>query len=56
MLHAKFLENQSTDFKDEYFLSVFIIHGRGGHLCHVTNIMLTNFHFYVPKSLHIKFG
>ena len=27
---------------------------RGGHLSHVTSVMLINFHFHVPKSLHIK--
>ena len=32
------------------------IYGRGGHPGHVTSIMLINFHFNVPKSLHIKFG
>ena len=27
----------------------------GGHLGHVTIIMLINFHFHVPKSLHTNF-
>ena len=30
--------------------------GRGGHLGHVTSIMLINFHFLVPESFHTKFG
>ena len=30
--------------------------GRGGHLCHVTSIMSSDFHFRVPESFHIKFG
>ena len=30
---------------------VLTIYGNGGHLGHVANIMLTNFHFIVPKSL-----
>ena len=28
----------------------FTIYGRGGHLGHVTSIMLSNFHFLVPES------
>ena len=34
----------------------FYIYGRGGHLGHVTRIMLTNFHFLVPESFHTKFS
>ena len=30
----------------------FTIYGRGGHLGHVTRIMLTNVHFLVPESFH----
>ena len=30
----------------------FTIYGHGGHLGHVTRIMLTNFHFLVPESFH----
>ena len=32
------------------------IYGRGGHLGHVTSIMLINCHFLVPESFHTKFG
>ena len=32
------------------------IYGHGGHLCHVTRIILTDFHFLVPESFHTKFG
>ena len=28
----------------------------GGHLGHMTSIMLKNVHFLVSESLHIKFG
>ena len=28
----------------------FTIYGHGGHLGHGTRIMLTNFHFFVPKA------
>ena len=32
------------------------MYGPGGHLGHVTSIMLINFHFLVPESFHTKFG
>ena len=32
------------------------MYGHGGHLGHVTRIMLTNFHFLVPESFHTKFS
>ena len=28
----------------------------GGHLCHVTSIMSSDFHFLVPESFHKKIG
>ena len=28
----------------------------GGHLGHVTSIMLSDFYFLVPESFHTKFG
>ena len=37
-------------------LKGFTINGRVGHLGYVTNIILTQFHFLVPKSLYTKFG
>ena len=55
MLHTKFRENQPTG-SGEDFLRVFTIYGHGGHLGHVTRIMLTNFHFLVPESFHTKFS
>ena len=33
-------------------MKVFTIYGHGGHLGHLTKIMLTNFHFLVPESFH----
>ena len=33
---------------------MFTIYGRGGHLGHVTSIMLSDFHFLVPESFHKK--
>ena len=38
------------------FEGFFTIYGRGGHLGHVTSIMSSDFHFYVPESFHKKFG
>ena len=56
MLHTKFRENRPAGSGEEDFLRVFTIYGRGGHLGHVTRIMLTNFHFLVPESFHTKFS
>ena len=56
MLHTKFRGNRPAGSGEEDFLRVFTIYGRGGHLGHVTSIMLINFHFLVPKSFHTKFG
>ena len=56
MLHTKFCGNWPAASGEEDFLRVFTIYGRGGHLGHVTSIMLINFHFSVPESFHTKFG
>ena len=56
MLHTKFSENRPAGSWDEDFWRVFTIYEDGGHLGHVTSIMLTNFHFLVPESFHTKFG
>ena len=55
MLHTKFRGNQPAG-SGEDFLRVLTIYGCGGHLGHVTFIMLINFHFLVPESFHTKFG
>ena len=55
MLHTKFRGNRPAR-SGEDFLRVFTIYGRGGHLGHVTSIMLITFHFLVPESFHAKFG
>ena len=55
MLHTKFRGNRPAR-SGEDFLRVFTIYWRGGHLGHVTSIMLINFHFLVPESFHTKFG
>ena len=56
MLHTKFRENRTAGSGEEDFGRVFTIYGRGGHLSHVTRIMLTNFHILVPESFHTKFS
>ena len=38
------------------FKGFFTIYGPGGHLGHVTSIMLSDFHCLVPESFHKKFG
>ena len=55
MLHTKFRGNRPAG-SGEDFRRVFTIYGRGGHLGHVTSIMLINFHFLVPESFHTKFS
>ena len=55
MLHTKFRGNQPAGSGGD-FLRVFTIYGRGGHLCHVTIIISSDFHFLVPESFHTKFG
>ena len=56
MLHTKFCENRPASSGEEDFRRFFTIYGCGGHLGHVTRIMLTNFHFTVPESFHTKFS
>ena len=41
---------------EKKIFKAFTINGCGSHLGQVTNIILTHFHFLVPKSLHTKFG
>ena len=48
MLHTKFGGNQSTGSGEEDFWRIFTIYGHGGHLGHVTSIMLINFYFHLP--------
>ena len=48
MLHTKFLGNQPAG-SGEDVLSFFTIYGHGGHLCHVTSIMSSDF-----VSLYLK--
>ena len=54
MLHTKFRENRLAGAGEEDSCRVFTIYGRGGHLCHVTSIMSSDFHFLVPESFHKK--
>ena len=54
MLHTKFRENRSAGSGEEDFQRVSTIYEHGAHLGHVTSIMSSDFHFYVPKSFHKK--
>ena len=56
MLLPSFVEMGPPVSEKKSFEGFFTLYGHGGHLGHVTIIMLTNFHFPVPESLHIKFG
>ena len=56
MLHTKCHGNRPAGSGEEDFRRVFTIYGRGGHLGHVTSIMLISFHFLVPNDSHTKFG
>ena len=55
MPHTKFRGKRPAR-SGEDFWRVFTIYGRGGHLGHVTSIMSSDFHFFVPESFHAKFG
>ena len=41
---------------EKIFKGFFTIYGHGGHLCHVTSIISSDFHFLVPESFYKKFG
>ena len=56
MLNTKFRGNRPAGSTEEDFRRIFTIYGHVGHLGHVTSIMLSDFHFLVPKSFHTKFG
>ena len=56
MLHTKCRRNRFTGPGEEIFLRVSTIHGHGGHLGHVSRIMTIDYNFFVPESLHTKFG
>ena len=56
MLHTKFRGNRPAGSGEEDFLRVFTIYGHGGHLGHVTSIILSDFHFLVPESFQKKYG
>ena len=55
MLHTKFRGNPPAGSTED-FQRIFTIYGRVGHLGHMTSIMLSDFHFLVPESFHMKFG
>ena len=55
MLHTKFRANRPAG-SGEDVLRDFSIHGRGGHLGHVTHMPRTKLCSPYPRRLHIKFG
>ena len=55
MLHTKFRQNRPAGSDGEDFGRVFTIYGPVGHLGHVTSIMLSDFHLFVPESFQTKF-
>ena len=55
MLHTKFPGNRPTGSGEKGFKRVSTIYEHGGHLGHVTKVMLSDFHFLVPESFHTKF-
>ena len=54
MLHTKFRGNRPVGSGGGDFLRVFTIYGCGGHLCHVTSIMSSDFYFHETESFHKK--
>ena len=55
MLHTKFREKRLAGSGEEDFRVFFIIVGHGGHLGHVTQILLSHFCSPYPWTLNIKF-
>ena len=53
MLHTKFRGNRPAGSGEDFWM-VFTIYGHGGHLGHVTSIMLSDFHFLVPENFYKK--
>ena len=56
MLHIKDHGKRSTGSGEDDFLKGFNHYESSDHLGHVTSIILIDFHFLLPKSLHTKFG
>ena len=55
MLHIKFRGNRPYGSGEENFRMVFTIHGRGGHLGHVTKMLQTKLQCHYSRRLQIKF-
>ena len=52
-----FLLNVFTALKGTHlYIFIFTMYGHGGHLGHVTSIILMDFYFHVPQGLHTNFG
>ena len=55
MIHAKFKDQRSSGSGEKDFKAFFTIHGRGGHLVHVTWTIYINFGSPFLRRLRIKF-
>ena len=55
MLHIKSQGHWPSGSGEEDFKKIFTIYGRGGHLCHVTNIFCINVSKLIIRSLHMNF-
>ena len=57
MLHTKFHGNWPAGSKGRFLKGFYYIWASSGsHLCHMTSIMPSDFHFLVLESFHTKFG
>ena len=50
MLHTKIRQNRSTGSGEKKIEGFFTMYGSGGHLSHVTSIILINFISMYPKA------
>ena len=55
MLYLKSQGHRPSGSREEDFLRVFTIYGRGSHLGHVTKIFFMHFGYLIIRSLHMKF-
>ena len=56
MLHVKFHDHRTISYVGKYFLKVFTIYWRAGHLGHVIWTIYINVLSPFPRRLYIKFG
>ena len=54
MLHTKFQGKRHTGSEEGDFQRVLTLYGHGGHIGHVTKLILIDFHFLVPTKESVK--